>query len=177
MTTMRRITAAITIRETAVGRGVFAARRYRRGEIVGDVCGKIVAGDAAERHGSRYCMELGEGRALEPEAPFCFVNHSCEPNCEIFYDEPATAGDPPDRLWLRTLRAIPCGEQLTIDYAWPAEWAIACRCGSVSCRGLIVAADDVFHHGGTENTEQQKRGGGEGERRKADRHNVGGESA
>ncbi len=142
MTTMRRITPAITIRETAVGHGVFAARRYRRGEIVGDVCGRIVADDAAERHGSRYCMELGEERALEPEAPFCFVNHSCEPNCEIFYDEPATVGEPPDRLWLRTLRVIECNEQLTIDYAWPAEWAIACRCGSERCRGWIVSAEE-----------------------------------
>jgi uncharacterized protein len=142
MTIMRRITPAITIRETAVGRGVFAARRYRRGEIVGDVCGTIVADDASVRHGSRYCMELGQGRAMEPEPPFCFVNHSCEPNCEIFYDAPIGANDLPDRLWLRALRSIDRDEELTIDYAWPAEWAIPCRCGSTKCRGWIVAAEE-----------------------------------
>jgi SET domain-containing protein len=156
MIAMRRITPAITIRETDRGRGVFAARRYRRGEIVGDVCGTIVPDDTAERHGSRYCMELGEGRALEPEPPFCFVNHSCEPNCEIYYDEPPSANEPPDRLWLRTLRVIDCGEELTIDYAWPAEWAIPCRCGSERCRGWIVAPEEQFNHRGTENTETEK---------------------
>jgi len=31
----------------------------------------------------RYCMDIGNGRVLEPHAPFRYVNHSCEPNCEF----------------------------------------------------------------------------------------------
>jgi hypothetical protein len=67
---------------------------------------------------------------------------------EIFsWDE--TEGDvTPDRVWLVALRVIQPGEELTIDYAWEAEAAIPCGCGSANCRGWIVdeaELDDVLN--------------------------------
>ena len=86
-------------------------------------------------------MELGE-RTLEPAAPFRFLNHSCQPNCALVLDEEeeeAEDGTPAGAsLWLEVLREIPAGEQLTIDYGWPAESAIPCKCGAARCRGWIV---------------------------------------
>jgi SET domain-containing protein len=66
------------------------------------------------------------------------VNHSCDPNCELFYwfDEDSEAQE--DRLWVQTIRPIKPGEELSIDYCWPADAAIPCRCGTESCRGWIV---------------------------------------
>ena len=29
-------------------------------------------------------MDLGENQSLEPDAPYRYVNHSCEPNCELY---------------------------------------------------------------------------------------------
>ena len=98
---------------------------------------------------SPFCMELGPGRALEPIGVFRFLNHSCDPNCELFFYVPAARGngrqrEPADRLWLKSLRRIAIGEELTIDYAWPAERAIPCLCGAANCRGWIVASEETF---------------------------------
>ncbi len=135
---------AVELRDTHVGLGVFTRQRFRRLQIIGDVCG--VAFDD-EVYDSPYCMELGPGRVLEPQGIFRYLNHSCSPNCEIFYCQPqrgvSDPGDAPDRLWLRALRPIAGGEELTIDYAWPAVHAIACRCGAENCRGWIVAKDEL----------------------------------
>jgi hypothetical protein len=138
--------AAVELRDTPVGRGVFARQTFRRGQIVGDVCGQILTDRA---YGSPYCMELAAGRVLEPAGALRFLNHSCEPNCELLYLDPTRRSphdgesEPPDRLWLRALRRIGAGEELLIDYAWPAERAIPCLCGSLNCRGWIVAADEL----------------------------------
>jgi hypothetical protein len=43
-----------------------------------------------------------------------------------------------ERLWMQTIRPINAGEELLIDYCWPADAAIPCRCGALGCRGWIV---------------------------------------
>jgi hypothetical protein len=135
---------AVELRDTHVGLGVFTRQAFRRREIICDICGKIVV---SATYDSPFCMELGPGRALEPIGPFRFLNHSCDPNCELFYHEDAGSQDGrelADRLWLKSLRPIAIGEELTIDYAWPAERAIPCLCGAVNCRGWIVASEESF---------------------------------
>jgi hypothetical protein len=134
---------AVELKGTHVGLGVFTRQAFRRCQIVGDICGKVVE---SETYDSPYCMEFGPGRALEPMGVFRFLNHSCDPNCELFYYEPATGDDYrelPDRLWLKSLRCITIGEELTIDYGWPAKRAIPCLCRAANCRGWIVAADEL----------------------------------
>ena len=130
---------AIRIGRTPLGRGVFARRRFRAEQVIGVISGLVIVDPD---YTSDYGMELGEGRSLEPAAPFRFLNHSCEPNCELFFwetDEPA----PLDRLWLQALMPIEPGEELTIDYAWPAEAAIPCGCGAEGCRGWIVSVEEL----------------------------------
>jgi SET domain-containing protein len=39
---------------------------------------------------------------------------------------------------MQTIRPINAGEELLIDYCWPADAAIPCRCGALGCRGWIV---------------------------------------
>jgi hypothetical protein len=83
-------------------------------------------------------MELPSGRLLDPAAPLRFVNHSCDPNCELFYWEGDAENPQEDRLWMQTIRPIAAGAELSIDYSWPADAAIPCRCGTPQCRGWIV---------------------------------------
>jgi SET domain-containing protein len=45
-------------------------------------------------------------------------------------------------IQLVALRDIRPDEQLTIDYAWPADSAIPCGCDSPNCRGWVVDADE-----------------------------------
>lgn len=65
-----------------------------------------------------------------------FVNHSCEPNCEM--QKWSVHGLP--RMALFASRDIKPGEELTYDYNFalfnPSEGQ-ECRCGSSGCRGVI----------------------------------------
>jgi tetratricopeptide (TPR) repeat protein len=96
-------------------------------------------------YGSRYCMDIGNGRVLEPHAPYRYVNHSCAPNCEFDFFDLAPMGESQSlrRVFLISLREIKPGEELTIDYNWSAETAIPCRCEAPTCRGWIVNPDQL----------------------------------
>ncbi len=131
--------AAVRIGPTALGRGVFARRRFRPEQVIGVIRGQVI--DDPE-YASDYCIELNDGRGLEPAAPFRYLNHCCQPNCEIVWWE-TEEPEPRDRLWLQALTAIEPGEELTIDYAWPAEAAIPCACGAAECRDWIVSREQL----------------------------------
>jgi uncharacterized protein len=132
----------IRVGPSAHGLGVFALRSFTIGDYVGPIHGQIVADP---EYGSEYGIDLGDGdRTLEPAAPFRFLNHSCQPNSALVIDEDNEGGtfcNP--SVWLEILSEIAPGEPMTIDYAWPAEAAIPCQCGTASCRGWIVAEDDL----------------------------------
>lgn len=132
--------ANVEIRETPLGQGVFASQDYRRGEPVGIVTGRIL--DDPD-HSSDYCMDLGEPYSLEPEAPFRFLNHSCSPNCQLVLYEYDVDDPRQNEMHVEAIRRIRPGDELTIDYAWPADQAIPCGCESRGCRGWIVSADEV----------------------------------
>jgi hypothetical protein len=124
----------ISVRKTIVGRGVFATRAFRREQVIGQMRGAIVTDDDFD---PSYAVDLGPGATLEPSAPFRYLNHSCTPNASLVMTD-AEPGKRPT-MWVEALRAIKPGEQITIDYAWPADDAIACLCGSPKCRGWVVA--------------------------------------
>lgn len=127
-----RLATLLRVGDSACGRGVFARRRLAARVVLGEIHGDVLDDHPAD---SSYVMELGSGRLLEPAPPFRFVNHGCDPNCEIFYWEESPEED---RLWMQTIRPIEPGEELLIDYSWPADAAIPCRCRAPECRGWIV---------------------------------------
>ena len=108
---------------------------------VGRVTGKVIQNSD---YGSEYCIDLSNGTALEPAAPFKYLNHSCEPNCElVLWRVPWDTGEVTLEVWLHTLRRVRADEELTIDYAWPATAAIPCQCNSANCREWVVAAEEL----------------------------------
>lgn len=121
--------------QTGYGQGLFAAKTIRKGKTLGRVTGHVFCDPEYE---SNYCIDLGQGYSLEPREPFRLMNHSCDPNCELVMEEDSSRQPRLSIVLVETLRRIHCGEQITIDYGWPAEGAIPCACGSESCRGWIV---------------------------------------
>lgn len=100
------------------GRGVFAARRFRTGEII-DRC-PVITVSARDRDvldgtvvGS-YLYERGGGAAIALGLG-SLLNHSFEPNaaCELVDGE--------DMAVFRALRAIEAGEEVTILYCDEAD--------------------------------------------------------
>jgi hypothetical protein len=131
----------VRVGPAAYGLGVFSLRAFSAREVLGPIEGQIFQDDVYE---SDYCMELGDNGCIEPDAPFRFLNHSCQPNCCLReYEVEHADGTRHAELWLAVETPIAPGEQMTIDYGWPAAHAIPCRCGSPFCRRWIVAADEL----------------------------------
>jgi hypothetical protein len=155
----------LSINRTDCGLGVFTTRKLKADRKVGRVRGYI---ETRRDYTSEYCIDAGGFLSLEPAAPFCFLNHSCEPNCQFMNYLAVEEWEDEDHrraaleraasissrtnlahtdaaygveMWLETLRNIEPGEQLTIDYAWSDDRAIPCLCGSPNCRGWIVAPE------------------------------------
>jgi hypothetical protein len=123
----------MSLRVTNVGKGLFARKLFRKRQAIGHMKGKLITSDDYDPD---YVVDMGKFGVLDPQAPFRYLNHSCEPNCELLEYQESKTSQP--QIWVHALRTVRPSEQLTIDYGWPAESAIPCLCGSPSCRGWIV---------------------------------------
>ena len=133
---------SVRVVRMALGLGVVAEKRFAPEEVIGEITGEII--DDME-YGSNYCMDMGDSLSLEPGPPFRFMNHSCEPNCELTWFDATTPTEKTKRrrIFVLALDEINSGEQLTIDYGWSADMAIRCRCQAAACRGWVVSEQEL----------------------------------
>lgn len=132
----------VVVKETHVGRGVFAGRAIHPEEEIGRIEGELF--DDPD-HDSNYSIGIDDTYSIEPFAPFRFLNHSCEPNCElvVYDDAEHLSPDGIPEVYVIALKEITPGAELSIDYGWPATSAIPCQCNTPRCRGWIVDADEL----------------------------------
>jgi hypothetical protein len=132
----------VRVAASSIGWGVFALRPFPAKTTVGRMRGRTYRDPDYQ---SDYCVDLGGSLSLEPAAPFRYLNHSCDPNCVLVNVGAWNARRRAvvRQIWVHSRRRIVAGEELTIDYAWPADAAIPCMCGSRKCRGWIVAKDEL----------------------------------
>ena len=130
----------VSIGETPVGKGVFAARPFPASAVIGEITGDLFNDPD---YGSSYCFSMDEGWVLEPSAPFRFINHCCEPNCEFDWFDTSLDGNGNRAIYVIALRDIAPGEELTIDFNWSSNAAIPCGCKSANCRGWVVSIDEL----------------------------------
>ena len=128
----------VTVEQTPrCGKGLFAAAAFKPGQAVGRIRGEV----KPPGYASEYCMGYRDG-AIEPDAPYRYINHSCDPNCELIeWEIDGGEGEKLYELWLHTKRAVCVGDELTIDYAAGSavrtDSSAVCLCGSPNCRGFI----------------------------------------
>jgi len=129
------------VRSSIHGYGVVATRDFASGELVAEVDG--VLWREAQGCDDTYSLWLAEGVYFDMVDQTRWINHSCEPNSQI---EGEAEGD---TAWARivAIRPIRAGEEITYDYAFPAELAEPCGCGAPSCRKFIVAAEEIAELG------------------------------
>ena len=130
------------------GRGAFAVKPIRTGQIVDEYWGQRITHEEADR---RY--DDSEGRhhtflfVLDDDTVLDarfggndarFINHSCEPNCETEIED--------GHIYIKAIKPIKPETELAYDYRfeWQDEYEpddvryYACRCGSKKCRGTIL---------------------------------------
>jgi uncharacterized protein len=126
------------------GYGAVATRRFVEGELICFGDGVLYSADA--EFDDTYALILpgedsGHGDPVfwDLACQTRWFNHSCDPNTEVNsrWDHEASTM----RAWWVATRDIEVGEEITYDYAFAAEVAERCACGSPKCRGVIVDDD------------------------------------
>jgi SET domain-containing protein len=142
----------VAVRRSRIqGRGVYSTRSIAEGERVIEYTGARLSHREAD---ARYpddedtdrhhtFLFAVDGRTAidgnEGGNDARFINHSCDPNCEVEIEE--------KRVFIDALRGIAAGEELTYDYWYVTDerYSLAdlrriypCRCGAASCRGTLA---------------------------------------
>jgi hypothetical protein len=122
----------VYIAECNLGRGVFAKRAVRKGEIILAFGGALIDFAETKRRGPCECMaiQVGPDLYIDTQPPGVFAHHSCAPNAGIRNDRDLVA-----------LRDIPKGEEIRYDYSTTMDeksFTMACRCGAPECRQVVT---------------------------------------
>jgi hypothetical protein len=139
----------VVVRNSKIhGRGVYAARRIRKGtriiEYVGDRVSHEEADaryDAKPDDGHTFLFVVDDGICIDAGIggnAARFINHKCDANCETIIED--------RRVFIEALRTIQPGEELGYDYqlTWestddPEELKLyQCLCGASNCRGTML---------------------------------------
>ena len=102
----------IVIKDSHIhGRGVMARTLIPVGEwqYVYGWLKEYVPGDITDRYGFEWD---NDHKIFIPFAPWCFVNHNTNPNCEVEVDHETGV------VTIEAIRAVPRGYELTIDYGF-----------------------------------------------------------
>lgn len=132
------------------GSGLFATRDIAKGEQILEYVGERISHAEADRRHARKADDDGHTFLFTIDAKTVidagvggnvsrFINHSCDPNCEVILDE--------GRPMIEALQKIKNGDELAYDYNLTrsdddepeVEKIFACRCGAASCRGTMLA--------------------------------------
>lgn len=108
------IGSGLTVAHGPRGRGVFATRRFARGEVI-ETCPtvEVPGADVTGRLNDYVFTSVRDGDVLIVLGHGMLYNHSPNPNVEYLQDEPST-------ITFRALRKVRPGDELTIDYG--DEW-------------------------------------------------------
>ena len=137
-------------RSTVHGNGVFAAQDLEPGEVLIEYVGEVIDWDEALRRHPHdplqpdhtFYFHIEDGRVIDAAVggnSSRWINHSCDPNCE--------AEETHGRVFIKALRPIAAGEELTYSYGLsiderytPAvKKRFACRCGAPQCSGTMLS--------------------------------------
>ena len=140
------VSASVEVRKSGMeGKGVYATKAIKEGEVVGVFGGIVVPEGEIEELGrtvpaEKLCMDhamyIYPGFIMLHDYvngcdPLCFVNHSCEPSSKVV-----------NGIVLVATRDIVVGEEISWNYKatddvgnWSYEFK--CECGSPNCKGWV----------------------------------------
>ncbi len=123
--------------------GVYTTALIKKGEFVAEYNGPRLTAKEADvlydNHPRTYLFGLSDGKhVIDGEGVAAFINHSCDPNCEVDEVE--------GRVYVTAIRDIEAGEEITYDYNLydgDLEDLALCSCGAKNCRGSMYAPREL----------------------------------
>jgi SET domain-containing protein len=142
-----------TRRSGVHGNGVFAVQDIAEGETLIEYKGEVITWkEALRRHphdpaqpNHTFYFHIDDDRVIDGGVngnAARWINHSCDPSCE--------ADEQDGRVFIKALRNIAAGEELSYDYGLiidepytkKLKAEFPCWCGSEHCRGTLLAPKD-----------------------------------
>lgn len=111
---------------------IIAKRPISKGERIFSFAGPIIDFLETKRRGEQECMpvQTGDNLYIDTEAPWKYINHSCEPNAGIRNNSDLIA-----------LEDIPLHAEIRFDYSTTMDensFTMECKCGKPSCRKVVT---------------------------------------
>lgn len=107
----RGIRRNLVVKKSKTGLGLFTLEPIKRKEFIIEYYGPILTCREANERGGKYLFETNKDRFIDGsirENIARYINHSCEPNCEIEIYR--------GRIYVFSKRSIEPSEELNYDY-------------------------------------------------------------
>ena len=114
------------------GLGVMIGENANKGDLIRFIKGDIkfkINKSTKDALSNPNWVGIAKNQWIDPEKPYKFLNHSCDPTAGI-----------KGKVAIVALKNIKEGEEVTIDYSTiegDERWEMKCSCGSKKCRKLI----------------------------------------
>lgn len=127
--------AKLGIRNSEIeGRGMVVLDSVKKNTIISIIKGKNFKKEnktLQDVFGHPDWVGIGKNIWIDPNPPYKYINHSCNPSAGI-----------KGKVTLVALRDLKAGEEVTLDYSTieaDTRWRLpnTCRCGSKNCRKVI----------------------------------------
>jgi hypothetical protein len=120
------------ISKSKFGKGVFASKKIKTGELIMNFNGKIISGNELNkvtdvgRNALVDPLQVSDNKFMLILEPYVLVNHSCNPNAGL-----------KNKTRLFAIKSIKKDEEILYDYS--AVWfeGFKCECGNKNCRGYV----------------------------------------
>jgi uncharacterized protein len=134
---------ALIIRSSSIhAAGCYTTEPVKKGVRLVEYTGPRISKEQAdlkyENSPTTYLFGIGDGsKVIDGHGIAMFINHSCDPNCET--DEMR------GHVWIKAIRDIATGEELTYDYNLydGDEDEATCNCGAAICRQSMYSAEEL----------------------------------
>jgi uncharacterized protein len=134
---------ALIIRSSAIhAAGCYTTAPIRNRTRIVEYTGPRITKDQAdekyEDSPTTYLFGIGDGsKVIDGHGIAMFINHSCDPNC--------VTDELRGRVWIKAIRDIAPGEELTYDYNLydGDEDEASCNCGASSCRKSMYSEEEL----------------------------------
>jgi uncharacterized protein len=134
---------ALIIRSSAIhAAGCYTTTPIHKGRRVAEYTGPRLSKDQAdaayETSPVTYLFGFGSGEiVIDGHCMAMFINHSCDANC--------TTIEFRGRVWIKSIRPIAAGEEVTYDYYLydGGDDEAICNCGAKKCRGTMYSKEEI----------------------------------
>lgn len=129
---LKRQSVYVSNSKVCKGKGLFAKREFKKGDVVYEFEGELIEGDLTNVS-NPYVLQIDFNLYILPEGEGRYLNHSCDPNCKLVLEN--------NRLILVAIKDIKEDEELTYNYN-TSEFDLGadsfeCSCNANNCIKFI----------------------------------------